>query len=336
MSTTKRSLSLVTFTYWFLLVYILVALFWWFISLEKQNKQIAALELKQLHIIIDSTATPTKYNQAKKNIHKAQLRKTYQYIGEGGTFLFIIFVGATFVYKSVRKQLKLSRQQKNFMMAVTHELKTPIAIAKLNLETLQKRKLEESQQQKLITNALLETNRLNDLCSNILVSAQLEGGAYKLHKAVINFSTHITDIAQDFTQRFPNRKIEHAIMPDLYIFGESLLLQLMVNNLVENALKYSAATTPVGIHLYTDDKKVILKITDNGVGIPEDEKNKIWDKFYRVGNENTRTTKGTGIGLYLCRIIAKDHQANIMITNNMPTGSIFTIQFPMVKQKAIV
>ena len=222
------------------------------------------------------------------------------------------------------------------MMAVTHELKTPIAIAKLNLETLQKRKLEESQQQKLITNALLETNRLNDLCSNILVSAQLEGGAYKLHKAIINFSTHITDIAQDFTQRFPNRKIEHTIMPDLYIFGESLLLQLMVNSLVENALKYSAATTPVTIHLYKDNKNVILKITDNGVGIPEDEKNKIWDKFYRVGNENTRTTKGTGIGLYLCRIIAKDHQANIMVTNNIPTGSVFTIQFPMVKQKTII
>lgn len=336
MLTTKRYLSLVTFTYWFLLVYILAALFWWFISLEKQNKQITVLELKQLHTTIDSTATPTKYKEAKESIYKAQLRKTYQYIGEGGTFLLIIFVGATFVYKSVRKQLKLSRQQKNFMMAVTHELKTPIAIAKLNLETLQKRKLEPTQQQKLITSALLETNRLNDLCNNILVSAQLEGGVYKLHKAVINFSTHITNLAQDFIQRFPNKKIEYTVVPDMHILGESLLLQLMVSNVVENALKYSPAATPVGIHLYKNDKNIILKITDNGVGIPDDEKNKIWDKFYRVGNENIRTTKGTGIGLYLCRIIAKDHQASIVVTNNTPTGSIFTIQFPLAKQKAIV
>ncbi|MFX9246833.1 histidine kinase dimerization/phospho-acceptor domain-containing protein, partial [Acinetobacter baumannii] len=80
------------------------------------------------------------------------------------TFFLLIVVGAAFVYRSVRKQLLISQQQQNFMMAVTHELKTPIAVAQLNLETLQKRKLEESMREKLISNTLMEANRLNLLC----------------------------------------------------------------------------------------------------------------------------------------------------------------------------
>ncbi|MFX9696122.1 histidine kinase dimerization/phospho-acceptor domain-containing protein, partial [Acinetobacter baumannii] len=82
-------------------------------------------------------------------------------VGEGVTFLALIIIGAVFVFRATRRQLKLSQQQQNFMMAVTHELKTPIAITQLNLETLQKRKLEEDKQQKLISNTLQEARRLN-------------------------------------------------------------------------------------------------------------------------------------------------------------------------------
>ncbi|WP_457848411.1 histidine kinase dimerization/phospho-acceptor domain-containing protein, partial [Staphylococcus aureus] len=89
-------------------------------------------------------------------IEEAKKRKTAQYVGEGVTFLALIIIGAVFVFRATRRQLKLSQQQQNFMMAVTHELKTPIAITQLNLETLQKRKLEEDKQQKLISNTLQE------------------------------------------------------------------------------------------------------------------------------------------------------------------------------------
>lgn len=333
MPTVKRQITLVTFTYWFLLVYVLAALIWWFISLEEQNKEITKLKLQQLSTIASTTNNLQDYNRAKQNIQKANLGKTYQYIGEGTTFLLIIFIGATFVFRIVRKRLKLSYQQKNFMMAITHELKTPIAIAKLNLETLLKRKLEETQQQRLLTNALQEANRLNDLCSNILVSAQLEGGAYKLHKTVVNLSALTQDIAQSFIHRFPQRSIKYNIIPNISIFGEILLLELMVNNIIENALKYSPTNELITIQLQKNEKKAILNITDHGNGISDEEKPKIWNRFYRIGNENTRRNKGTGIGLYLCKKIAKDHKANITVTDNTPTGSIFTIQFSISQQK---
>lgn len=333
MPTIKRQITVVTFTYWFLLVYVLAALIWWFISLEEQNKIITELKLQQLSTNNTIIHSSQNFIKAKQNIEKARLHKTYQYIGEGSTFLLIIFIGATFVYNIVRKRLMLSYQQKNFMMAITHELKTPIAIAKLNLETLLKRQLEHHQQQRLISNALQEANRLNDLCSNILISAQLEGGAYKLHKTVINLSTLTEEIAQNFTNRFPQRIIRYNIIPGITIFGEILLLELMINNIIENAFKYSPIQEPIIIELQKNQKKAILNISDYGKGIPDDEKPKIWNRFYRIGNEDTRSNKGTGIGLYLCKKIAKDHKANITVMDNTPTGSIFTIQFSILEKK---
>ena len=100
--------------------------------------------------------------------------RTFKFFGEGGTFLGIILLGAFFVYRSIWKQMKLTQQQQNFMMAVTHELKSPIAAAKLNLETIRKHKLDPEKQQKLVENTIKETNRLDQLCNNILLASQLE------------------------------------------------------------------------------------------------------------------------------------------------------------------
>ncbi len=325
MPNSKRQIKIVAFTYWFLLLYVLVALIWWFIALQEQNKQIAELQIQQLSV--SAKNNPVFYDNLNKHIHETQVRKQYQYIGEGVAFLVVIFVGATFVYRIVRRRLKLSQQQKNFMMAVTHELKTPIAVAKLNLETLLKRKLDSQQQQKLIGTALQEADRLNDLCSNILVSAQLEAKAYNTHKNLFNLSILVAESIKNFKVQFSNRIIQSNITPEINIYGEPLLLQLMTNNFIDNAIKYSPSNTIIDINLVKRDKKATLTIADYGIGIPDNEKSKIWEKFYRIGNENTRHTKGTGIGLYLCRTIAKDHHATITITNNTPTGSIFAIQF---------
>ncbi|MDQ2753820.1 MAG: two-component sensor histidine kinase, partial [Bacteroidota bacterium] len=164
---------MITIAYWFLLVYILVALVFWYFELQRQNQQMYQYRLEQLK------KEDTGFRQQLLVIEDAKHRKTSQYIGEGATFLFLILLGAVFVYRATRKQLLLSQQQQNFMMAVTHEFKTPIAVTRLNLETLQKRKLEEAQQQKLISNTLQETARLNTLTNNILISSQLEAGAYE-------------------------------------------------------------------------------------------------------------------------------------------------------------
>ena len=248
-----QRLTVVTLVYWFLLVYVIAALFWWFIALEKQNQDITNIRLSEL-----KQDDPGYFNKARK-IESARKRKTGQYIGEGSTFLALILLGAMFVFRATRRQLKLSQQQQNFMMAITHELKTPIAITQLNLETLQKRKLDENRQQKLISNTLQEANRLNTLCNNILLASQLEAGAYTSAKEEINFTDLVEGCVGDFINRFPQRTIRENIGESIYLNGEILLLQILVNNLIENALKYSPRVSMVTVTLLEENHKIKLK-----------------------------------------------------------------------------
>lgn len=310
-----------TAVYWFLLVYITAALVWWFIALQFKTHQLSVYNLMAL------SANDPAYLQKAKEITDEEKRKNTQYIGEGATFLLVILIGAAFVYRAVRRQLKMTQQQQNFMMAITHELKTPVAIAKLNLETLQKHKLEESQQQKLIQATLQEANRLNTLTNNILISSQLEGGAYKVTKEDLDFSLLAASCIQDFHRRFPERKITDSIEESVDLKGDALLLQILVNNLLENAIKYSSRESTIYFSVSKTTDKATLKISDEGTGIPDKEKKKIFERFYRIGNEQVRKAKGTGLGLYLCKKIVDDHNADISVTNNHPAGSIFAVYF---------
>jgi K+-sensing histidine kinase KdpD len=319
-----QKLAIVTLVYWFLLVYMVAALLWWFVALEQQNENITNIRLNEL-----KRDDPSYFSKAVA-ITENKKRKTAQYIGEGSTFLALILVGAVFVFRATRRQILLSQQQQNFMMAITHELKTPIAITQLNLETLQKRKLDEDRQQKLISNTLQEANRLNTLCNNILLASQLDAGAYAPAKQEINFSDLVEGCVDDFKTRFPSRTIIENISEGRYLNGEALLLQILVNNLVENALKYSPKESPVTISLAEEHKRLRLTVSDEGHTIPGNEKKKIFDKFYRIGNENTRKAKGTGLGLYLCSKIAESHHGYISVTDNQPAGSNFTASFKVI------
>ena len=317
----KKRLYFISTIYWFLLLYIIAALIWWFIALENQNRQMTNYKLNELKL--DDPGYQARYDQ----INAEKKRKTAQYIGEGSTFLALTLVGALFVYRAFRRQLSFQQQQQNFMMTVTHELKTPIAVAKLNLETLQKHALEENKRQKLLQMTVQEVNRLNTLVNNILVSAQLEGGRYRMSDEELDFSELVKSCFTDFKNRFPERQWQSAILPEIDLQGDPLLLQILVNNLLENAVKYSPKEALIQCKLHEVGKLVILEIIDQGPGIPDEEKQKVFEKFYRIGNENTRTAKGTGLGLYLCHKIAKDHKASIRVVDNMPTGCNFSVSF---------
>jgi two-component system sensor histidine kinase CiaH len=317
----KKRLAIATIVYWVLLAYIIAGLAYWFIALQTQNRQMTSYRLQELKMDDPAYEARLIAIQAKENL------KTAQYIGEGSTFLGLILLGAFFVYREVRRQIRLQLQQQYFMMAVTHELKTPIAITKLNLETLQKHKLDEGRQQKIIQSALQETSRLDTLTNNILIASQLEGGGYIQVKEELDLSDLVRKAVQDFRRRFPERKWEDAIQPGLNLLGDELLLQMLVGNLVENALKYSPREGSITITLIKEGRRLLLSVKDEGPGIPDEEKKMIFDKFYRTGLEKTRQTKGTGLGLYLCRKIADDHKATIKVSDNSPVGSIFTVIF---------
>ena len=174
---------------------------------------------------------------------------------------------------------------------------------------------------------LQETNRLNDLTNNILVSAQLEGGRYKRTVEELDLSSLTNKCVDEFRRRFPELTWMTSIQLELAITGDALLLEIMINNLLENAVKYSPKNSIIQVSLSSTGNGAKLAVSDQGVGIPEEEKKLIFEKFYRIGNEETRTTKGTGLGLYLCKKIAADHNASIQVTKNSPTGSNFTVTF---------
>ena len=314
-----KRLTLITIVFWFLLSYVIVALVFWFISLQQQNENITSLRLQQLK-------PGASYTTEAEKIYDEKRWKTIQYIGEGITFLGLIILSAVYIYRATRRQFNLSLQQQNFMMAVTHELKTPIAVTRLNLETLQKRKLEEQQQQKLIGNTLQEVDRLNSLCNNILLASQLDAGSYIISKKEIDVSVLAESVVKEFSTRYPQRKLVSNIQKDLFVTGEELLLEMLMNNLVDNALKYSPRETAVAITLKSKENNIQFSVEDEGPGIPNEEKSLIFEKFYRVGNEETRTAKGTGLGLYLCKKIAQDHNAEIKVHNNIK-GAVFTVTF---------
>ena len=317
---TKR-LATITIVYWFVLLYIIAALVYWFISLQHQNTRMSDLLLNELK------HDDLGYYDHVAKIMDGRKRKTAQYIGEGTTFLALILIGAVFVYRATRRQLTLSLQQQNFMMAVTHELKTPIAVTRLNLETMQKRQLEVQQQQKLINITLQEVNRLNSLCNNILLASQLDAGEYKISRNEVNLSELVAVVGNDFTLRYPAREIMVKVEPNLHVTGEELLLEMLLSNLVENAIKYSPKTSAIQVYLLKEGGLIRLIVKDEGPGIAEAEREKIFGKFYRVGNETTRTAKGTGLGLFLSKQIAKDHNAIISVDSNGAKGAVFTVTF---------
>jgi two-component system sensor histidine kinase CiaH len=302
--------------YWLLLSYILAALTFWFIALNKQNEQLS--QYRKDMIDVDDISHEEKQNK----IEDAQNQKTAQYIGEGIAFLLLIGAGAIFVFRAINRQFKQSQQQANLMMAITHELKTPIAITKLNLETLEKRWLNNEQQQKLINSTIQEANRLNALCNNMLLTSQIEAGDYKITKERIDFSKVVEGCAHDFMVRFPNRKIQTQLPEEAYIIGDLLLLQLAVNNLLDNAIKYSGKEDIVLLKMFQSNKEIHLQVADEGHGIPKGEEGKVFEKYYRGSQAQT---KGTGLGLYLTKKIVQAHKGTIKISGNISRGSIFEI-----------
>jgi signal transduction histidine kinase len=316
-----NNLKLVSLIYWVFLTYMIAAFIWWYVSLEKQNNEIAAIKFQSIQINDPSLKAKTHA------IQDFQLRKTKQFIGEGLTILVLFLLGAIYVYRSLKKQLRYADQQQNFMMAVTHELKTPIAISHLNIETLLKRDLDSSQQLKLLEATLKETKRLDSLSTNILLTAQLDMGQYEANKQLVNVSELLRQNIKSFQERYPSRICNTMVEDAMEIQGEPLLIQLLINNLIDNANKYAPVTEPIYIHLQSHQNMIQLIVKDQGLGIAAMDRNKVFEKFYRVGAETTRTTKGSGLGLYLCKRIAEFHNATIQLTTNTPTGSIFTVTF---------
>lgn len=308
-----------------LVSYIVLQFLWWEVLLVRQSNEI--ISEKQHLAALSSTNDALIKSDIEALEHKKTLR-LYMTVGEGTVFLLILLFGINQVRKSIRKENELATQQNNFILSVSHELKTPIASSKLQLQTLLKHELDREKQIQLLNNALKETDRLHKLVDNVLLVTQVENKNDSSHLTRINLSELIEHTVERYFEMYlENKWIKLIIEPSVFIKGDKDLLPSLIINLVENAIKYSYETLQVTLTLKIENDKVLFEVADNGCGIPDSEKQKIFEKFYRSGNEETRKTKGTGIGLFIVKQICNAHQASINVSDNKPSGSVFQISF---------
>lgn len=250
-------------------------------------------------------------------------------MGEGSVFLFLLCVGAYFLHQSIKKEDRLREQQQNFLLSVTHELKSPLAAIKLSVQTIIKRDLDKARQTSLLNNSLKDIERLDDLVENMLLATKIENGSLSFPKEEFDFSelvTKVTDRLQIHSCGC-EQVITLSITPGIKVVGDQFSLSSVVTNLIENAVKYSGPCAEIDVELTVKDGHPFLKVSDKGPGIPDQEKMLIFDKFYRVGNENVRKSKGTGLGLFIVKEVLQMHDADISVRDNVPHGAIFEITF---------
>ena len=315
------------------IVYMLICLGWWSYLLFIKNRDAfhSKAELQKIMMIANNEVqTDQEFLQTAtyQDLATAYQRQEWMILGEGFVFAITLIIGIWFINRGYNQQVTSAQQSRNFLLSITHELKSPLASIQLVLETLKKHTLQPEQIQQLSGNALQETKRLYTMVNDLLLAAKVET-TYQPHIEKISISNLLKDTVSIIQQRHPKAQLEYRIKPeDISIEGDKAGLVSVTTNLLENAIKYGQIAPTIVSTLHQKNGNILLEIADNGVGIPDLEKEKVFDRFYRVGNEDTRKTKGTGLGLYIVDQIVKAHQGTISVRDNQPKGTIFTIQLP--------
>ncbi|MDQ3047266.1 MAG: ATP-binding protein [Bacteroidota bacterium] len=313
------------FWFYLLVAYVLIQFIWWGLLMVELNNEI--YRLKTEVNLLQGASAEEIINEG--NLLNAKLQKRWIMIaGEGIVFLGVLILGIFQVRKTFRKEKLLSLQQNNFLLSVTHELKSPIASTKLQLQTLQKRDLDRAKTLEILGNAISDTDRLNNLVENILLAAKIDNSTYPLFKEEYDLSKYIAEGMQQTISSFNyKQRIQLDIEPGIFMKIDRTNFPSIILNLLENAVKYSDPDSTIRLTLKKKNADIVLSVSDEGHGIPADEKKKIFQKFYRIGNEETRKTKGTGLGLYIVDYLVEQHNGSITVKNNSPRGSVFEVVF---------
>ena len=241
--------------------------------------------------------------------------------GESAVFILLLFTGGYFIRKSILKELALVNEKKNFTLSVTHELKTPIASSKLFLETLINRDLPKEQEKSILRKVYNDQSRLQQLVEDILLASKLDEHKVKLYPKKINLYDFVVSITQNMVGE---NEIHYNIPKDLNIETDTFYFSSVIQNLHSNAVKYS--DKEIIWEAEQKNNMVYLRVKDIGKGIPKKERQNVFKLFYRMGNEDTRNSKGTGLGLYLVNKIVTLHSGKISVLENKPQGTIIEIE----------
>ena len=254
-------------------------------------------------------------------------------------FVFVLLGVVLYLVWSIQ-QINLNRRQSNFIDAVTHELKSPIASLKLFLQTLGKRNIDEAQRQEFYHSMLDDVDRLDQLITQLLDVARLQQDS---NEPEPESWIAIESTLEEFTiklvaQHHINRDCVSIECPPCDVWARRVDIDILVRNLIDNALKYAGKPPVVEIKVRVDSRSgnSTILVSDNGIGIPRHLHRKIFRRFYRVGNELERTKPGTGLGLFLVRSIVRRIRGSIRVVD-LPknSGSRFELILPQSRLRSV-
>ena len=262
-------------------------------------------------------------------------RRVLMFAMEGSFFVLLTILGAYMIYRTLRQSEELKNRQENFIQAVTHELKIPVASIKLYLETMASGKFDQEKMKGFVPRMLDDCSRLEGLVDNVLEAGRLSRRGHQAKLVESNLSNDLLDYIEEMrpmTERY-KMKVIAEIEPELRIRSDFHALRRVVTALIDNAIKYSPENRrEMTITARKSGARTVeIIFADKGVGVAKMEQGKVFERFYRTGNENTRSVKGTGIGLFLVKQIISEHRGTVELkSEGSDMGSQFVIRLPLV------
>ncbi len=299
----------------------LAALCWWTYLLYSKN-EIIYNQQQSIYII-----TGIEESEALTTLEEEHYRQRNMIIAEGFVFGLALIVGITLMWIIYKRDLKNTERQNNFLLAVTHELKSPLASIKLALETIKKRDLSRNQNLIISDNGITEVDRLHKQLDNILDATSIDH-KYTVEKHTTTLVELLNYIKHQRSSTLDEGRVAYTVTTE-DTQGRSIDIDIngvlkITKNLIENALKYSESHVEVKLSLV--DRIFRLTVSDEGPGIAPNEKQAIFKRFYRVGSEETRKSTGTGLGLFIVKQIVDKNQGKVTIQDNTPSGSVFQVE----------
>lgn len=279
---------------------------WWitFMEILMEEKNSTAIELGASAELLEELAVESEARQIMLFM-------------EGMFFLTLILLGAWLIYNALEKTRDLNLRQQNFILAVSHELKTPLTSIKLFLNSLQSTEISTEKKKEIIPKIEENVNRLQKLIENILNIGDMERNDFKFNLKKLNFTEFLNTSCQDFISQNFQKNLQVSYVPGetVFIKADKQAIGFVIDAILENSMKYNGHNEnekiKINLSLIKKNGKLVLKIEDNGIGMLPEETDKIFDRFYRIGSELTRKYAGTGIGLYLVREIVNAHNGNV-------------------------